>query len=572
MTQPISLLICALGGEGGGVLTEWIIATAHHAGYAAQSTSIPGVAQRTGATTYYVEVFPTPISELQGKRPVFSLNPVPGALDALVSSELLETTRQMSNGMATAERTRVITSSGRTFTTMERMQLGDGRIDSERLLGVVQTHSLAHHVFNMGAVAREAGTIVSAVMLGAVAGSGLFPFKRSDYEAVISDGGGTSAASLRGFGKAFELVSAAPATVSAAATSSTTPNATPMGTTQPTEMTESVMGEAKNVSKAQLAMVARALPKDELLPLPSRGLQPDLASIFPPPVHEILALGHARMLEYQGAAYVQLYVDRLHKVLQAEQAADPEKTNNFATTKDTARWLALWMAFDDIVRVADLKSRASRWQRVMGEVKAKDDDLLKVYDHFKPGVPEFAALLPAPLAHKLTAWDRRRTLKGKTPWALPLKVGTHSIIGMLSLRTLASLKWLRVRGSRYATEQNMIEQWLQGVVQGTQRHWQLGHEIALCGRLIKGYGSTNERGKDNLLHVLNHLARGADALQAANAVNAARTAALADDAGKALDATLQQHGAPARPVKEQPIRFVRKPSHLAAVKSVQLPK
>ena len=131
---------------------------------------------------------------------------------------------------------------------------------------------------------------------------------------------------------------------------------------------------------------------------------------------------------------------------------------------------------------------------------------------------------------------------------------------MLSLRTLASLKWLRVRGSRYATEQSMINQWLQGVVQGTQRHWQLGHEIALCGRLIKGYGTTNERGKDNLLHVLQHLADGEDALQAANAVKAARNAALADDAGKALDSALVQHGAPARPVKEQPIRFVRKPA------------
>jgi indolepyruvate ferredoxin oxidoreductase, beta subunit len=104
----------------------------------------------------------------------------------------------------------------------------------------------------------------------------------------------------------------------------------------------------------------------------------------------------------------------------------------------------------------------------------------------------------------------------------------------------------------------MIEQWLQGVVQGTQRHWQLGHEIALCGRLIKGYGSTNERGKDNLLHVLQHLAQGEDAQQAATAVKAARSAALADDAGKALDTTLVQHGAPARPVKEQPIRFVRR--------------
>jgi indolepyruvate ferredoxin oxidoreductase beta subunit len=222
------------------------------------------------------------------------------------------------------------------------------------------------------------------------------------------------------------------------------------------------------------------------------------------------------------------------------------------------------MAFDDIVRVADLKSRASRWTRVQGEVKAGSDDLLKLYDHFKPGVPEFAALLPTTLAGKLVAWDRRRVLRGKQPWALPLKVGTHSVIGMLSLRTLASMKWLRVRGSRYAAEQQMIEKWLQGVLQGTRRGWQLGHEIALCGRLIKGYGSTNERGKENLLHVLDHLANGGRAEDAALAVRAAREAALADDAGKALDATLVQHGAPPRPVKAVPIRWMRKPRGLAA--------
>ena len=70
---------------------------------------------------------------------------------------------------------------------------------------------------------------------------------------------------------------------------------------------------------------------------------------------------------------------------------------------EMARWLALWMAFDDIVRVADLKSRASRWQRVQGEVKAGDDDLLKLYDHFKPGVPEFAALLP-PAPGRASSW------------------------------------------------------------------------------------------------------------------------------------------------------------------------
>ncbi|MBC7600047.1 MAG: indolepyruvate oxidoreductase, partial [Polaromonas sp.] len=123
----ISLLICAQGGEGGGVLTEWLVDIARASGYAAQSTSIPGVAQRTGATTYYLEVFPVPLAELKGKRPVFSLNPVPGALDGLVSSELLETARQVGNGMASPARTLVISSSSRTLTTAERMVPGDGR-------------------------------------------------------------------------------------------------------------------------------------------------------------------------------------------------------------------------------------------------------------------------------------------------------------------------------------------------------------------------------------------------------------------------------------------------------------
>jgi indolepyruvate ferredoxin oxidoreductase, beta subunit len=517
MTQaPVSLLICALGGEGGGVLTEWLVDIAHQAGYAAQSTSIPGVAQRTGATTYYVEIFPVPLAQLGAMQPVFSLNPVPGALDAIVSSELLETTRQIGNGMSSPERTLVITSSSRALTTQERMQLGDGRADSSNLQQVVKSFSREHHVFDMGALAKEAGTVVSAVMLGAVAGSGLFPFTREDYEKAVRAGGGNSAdASLRGFARGFEWV---------------------------------------NAPRAQAAMVKDLLADSHH----AANTHPEFTK-FPSAVHDMLALGHARMLEYQGPAYARLYLDRLRQVLDAERAVDPSGAHQLKTTREMARWLALWMAFDDIVRVADLKSRGSRWQRVMGEVKAGHDDLLKVYDHFKPGIPEFAALLPTALATRLLAWDRRRVARGKPAWALPLKVGTHSVSGMLALRTLAWLKPLRARGSRYANEQSMIHKWLAGVVQGTRRNWNLGNEIALCGRLIKGYGATNERGKENLLHVLDHLAQGPDAAASAKAIEAARAAALADDAGLALDAALVQHGAPPRPLKEHPVRFMRKP-------------
>jgi indolepyruvate ferredoxin oxidoreductase beta subunit len=120
-TQPVTLLICALGGEGGGVLSQWLVEAARAAGFAAQSTSIPGVAQRTGATTYYLELFPIPLSQLAGQQPVLGLYPAPGALDALVSSELLETARQISNGMSDAQRTLTITANNRSYTTQERM-------------------------------------------------------------------------------------------------------------------------------------------------------------------------------------------------------------------------------------------------------------------------------------------------------------------------------------------------------------------------------------------------------------------------------------------------------------------
>ena len=116
-TQPITILVAALGGEGGGVLAEWLVDLALRAGHPAQATSIPGVAQRTGATTYYVEIHPQSFAELGGRRPVMSLSPVPGCLDLLVASELLEAVRVIQNGFVSPQRTRLICSTHRTLTT-----------------------------------------------------------------------------------------------------------------------------------------------------------------------------------------------------------------------------------------------------------------------------------------------------------------------------------------------------------------------------------------------------------------------------------------------------------------------
>ena len=519
--QPITLLICALGGEGGGVLAEWLVETATRSGYSAQSTSIPGVAQRTGSTTYYFEVFPVPVAELGGRKPVFSLYPVPGALDVLVSSELLETVRHIGNGMASPERTLVVSSSSRTLTTAEKLQLGDGRASSEDLLKIVHRYSRTERIFDMSAVAQETGTVLSAVLFGAIAGSGVLPFSREAYEQTIRQSDRGVEPSLRGFSRAFGIVAE---------------------------------GLAAQTPAASFAPIRVATTMAAALP-------DDLARAFPPPTHAMLGAGHARMLEYQDGDYAGLYVQRMQRILEAERSADPLGQRGFATTSETARYLALWMAFDDIVRVADLKCRASRFARVRQEVKAADEELLRIYDYFKPGVPEIAALLPRTGARALIGWDRRRQQAGKPAFAFALKVGVHTLSGFLALRLLASLKWLRKRGSRFAQEQAMIERWLAAVELGARTQWQLGHELALCGRLVKGYGVTNDRGKDNLLHVLDHLAADGqwEGPQArAEAIRAARSAALADDAGQELDKTLIRHGAAPLPVKAQPIMWVKK--------------
>src|SRR5712675_552722 len=131
--RPISVLIAALGGEGGGVLTDWIIAAAASCDLPVQSTSIPGVAQRTGATTYYIEMFPQPWRELGAKHPVLALAPGIGDVDMVVASELLEAGRQISLGFVTADRTLLVSSVSRVYLTLEKMQMADGRYDSERL-------------------------------------------------------------------------------------------------------------------------------------------------------------------------------------------------------------------------------------------------------------------------------------------------------------------------------------------------------------------------------------------------------------------------------------------------------
>ena len=164
--KPISIAILAMGGQGGGVLADWIVAMAEQQGWIAQSTSVPGVAQRTGATIYYVEM----LAPKDGKLPVLSLMPTPGDVDIVLAAEFMEAGRSMLRGIVTPDKTTLIASTHRSYAVGEKEMPGDGTADP---LLVVEAFGVAAKrtiVFDMQTLAEKNGSVISSAMFGALAG------------------------------------------------------------------------------------------------------------------------------------------------------------------------------------------------------------------------------------------------------------------------------------------------------------------------------------------------------------------------------------------------------------------
>ena len=493
--HPITILIAALGGEGGGVLADWIIDAAEHGDLPAQATSIPGVAQRTGATTYYLEIFPLRRAELGGREPVMSLTPNPGNVDLMVASELIEAGRAMQHGFVSPARTTLIASTHRIYATAEKMQMGDGRFDSSRVLDAARQLAKQAFLFDMRAVALARGTVINAVLFGAMAGSGALPVPRSACEDAIRRAGKGAEASLRGFDAGFRLASGS--------------------------------------------------LKEEMPVAPAPAGKPDarVAAEFPADVREVLSLGVARLLDYQDRRYAELYLGRLKKVL----AVDATPAHRL--TAETGRHLALWMAYEDVIRVADLKSRPERFERVRKEVRAMPGEPLVVIDYLKPGAEELSSILPPALGAKFLAWAERTGRLHSLNIGLHIK--TSGVLGYLMMRSLAWLKPWRPHSYRYAQEQALIERWLGEVCTAANREPQLALEIAECARLIKGYGDTHRRGVANFLAILDALVMNPatdDPREQARTIAKARDAALADPDGDALTANLGRPVSLSKPV------------------------
>jgi indolepyruvate ferredoxin oxidoreductase beta subunit len=485
--RPITIAILAMGGEGGGVLAEWIVDLAEHSGYLAQMTSVPGVAQRTGATNYYVELFPITGAKSNMRAPVLGLTPVPGDVDIVIASELMEAGRAVQRGLVTPDRTTFIVSTNRVYSMQERIALADGRVDSGALLEGcrVAAKRLIHG--NMAQLAESTGSVISAVLFGALAGARALPMQRTAFEAAIHRGGVGVKESIAAFAAGFAAAEDGPVPAKPA-----TPPAAPPASLAP------LMAEA---------------------------------DAYPEPARSFIRAGIERLADYQDIAYARDYLARLKPVAAAD-------TSGGQLLAEAARELALGMAYEDTVRVAELKIRPARFERVRAEVQAADGQIMEIAEFLHPRVQEIADTLPAGLGRWLlgSGWPRwlveRFTTSGRV-------VKTSTVRGFLLLYVIASLKGTRRRSLRFVNEQKFLQEWLRTVLSVAATNQALAVEIATTRTLVKGYSDTHERGRANYDTLMRMLPQIMATPDPAAALARLRKAALADDTGAALGGAIK---------------------------------
>ncbi|HEX5764571.1 MAG TPA: indolepyruvate oxidoreductase subunit beta family protein [Woeseiaceae bacterium] len=495
--RPITIAMLALGGQGGGVLSNWLVDLAEANGFLAQSTYVAGVAQRTGATVYCVEMLRRAAAEAEGRPPVFAQYPVPGDVDIVIASELAETGRALEKGFVTPNITTLIASSHRDYAISEKTALGDGIMDLQPVMEAAREAAQRFICFDMAARARETSSVISAVIFGAVAGSGALPFQREQYEEVIRASGRAVGTNLAGFAAGFA------------------------GAHNHTSTT------------AVVEQMPLAMPKGPA----GKALAVRIDGMLPAGCRNMALHGALRTLSYQDQAYADLYLERLARIESLDRS-QPHASANPDLTETVARELALQMCYEDTIRVAEIKTRTDRLAGIGRDIGAASGQPWYVTEYFHPRFEEMCDTLPAGLGARAVASPAARR------WTAPLfrtgrNLNTNKIWGYVLLSTLARLRRWRRGTLRYTVQQQHIEGWLAAVAETATVDYEGAVALAGSIEIVRGYGETYERGLKRYRTMLEASRRAAPGTKA-DLLRRLHGAALADEQGSAFEKTLSE--------------------------------
>jgi indolepyruvate ferredoxin oxidoreductase, beta subunit len=243
--------------------------------------------------------------------------------------------------------------------------------------------------------------------------------------------------------------------------------------------------------------------------------------------------GLKRVVDFQDVAYGDDYIDRLKK-LAALDAANGGPAKAFAFTTEAAKRLAVAMAYDDVIRVADIKLRPSRFTRLREEAGAAPDQLVYATEYLHPRAEEICGMMPASLGAFIEGKPAlfrmldRIVNRGR-------RVPVGRIGGFLQLYAVAALRPMRRSSLRHKRETTHLEAWLAQASEVLARNYDLAVEVLRCRRLVKGYSDTHARGLSKFDRVMAKTPKLAPREDGAQWMARLIAAALMDESGEALD-------------------------------------
>ncbi len=476
-SELIKILIPAVGGQGGGVLTEWLLQAFLLEGLEAQGISLPGLSQRGGSTVYYIEAIPRIHSN--PKPVIFSQYPVPGDVDIILAQEFLELGRILESGYGT-DKTTIVSSTHRVYSTLEKMPISGGIYSEDNLRKLATAFSSTFIGFNALELAKENGLDelgINALLLGALGASCALPIGEASYLKAIEGVDVAVKNNLKAFRIGWEHVKS--------------------GKYPLPKSGSQLKREAFKDERAQKLSPTKSKEYLELLGRVESG--------YPESLREILAEAIFRMIDYQDLRYAEKYIDELKSIYEA----DKTMKGGFKVTESFAKNLALLMSYEDGIRVAELKIKPERFKRIKEDMRLRQDQIFHVTDYLKPDSYEIYGLFPhilvAPIVRIINSRVFRKLWAGEKKIAFGQKPVTTSFLGSLRLWLLTKLKFIRPYSHRYHNEHVLIQKYKANVEKFTALNYEIGCLVAKSGQMIKGYGDVRRRSMNAFTRFLENI-------------------------------------------------------------------
>jgi indolepyruvate ferredoxin oxidoreductase beta subunit len=453
--QSLRVLIGTVGGQGGGVLSDWLIHGLLNANWNAVSIGLLGLSQRAGTVTYYCEA-----SSDKEEKIVNSMFAMPGDVNLFIGQELLELGRLLSAGYASNDCV-IVGNLGRTYTTLEKMPAENGVYDSSIITNAAEKLSpqnnylidapayvTAHHLQHLTS---------NAFLLGIVVASPVIDLPTEPFVKAIRD----SEVNVKGNIQAFEL------------------------------------GYQMFKDGKIHTGINQYQKEDQLLPNTTFASTSEADDLFEKiksncskEITGSIEFACQRLEDYQDKAYVESYLEMIDN-LRSKSSVRAETVGAFSKNA------ALWLSYEDIPRVGQLKTRPDRFAKVFKEHGIQSQHSVKITDYFVPDIEQLVGMLPRPLARlvKKIGLIFSDDFDNKS---FPLRIQSTSVFGYWSLRLLSMGRYWRRSSLRHQYEMSKFNFWFDSLRKIQDESPAVAQIVAELGRVVKGYGHVRVKAINDL--------------------------------------------------------------------------